>query len=219
MPQEDNELSWFELFRKARYPLFSEKSVRKYIKWGKKEQEVYGKYLPENAKILDIGCGLGIMSVSLSALGYDITGIDNDKNVIKAAKTNAKNFEKKIKIIYMDIFDIDKKFKKDSFDACVSSGVLEHFPEEQIKEIVDKQLFLAPVVIATMPILMDEDIEEVYKDYERRICRDGIYKNLWTPEYWINNVLKDFNILKKNVWTSNPTFGRFKEIIVVIGRD
>lgn len=218
MPQEDNELSWYECFRRARFHLFCEKSVKKYIKWEKKELKIYGEYLPEDAKILDIGCGLGIMSVSLSALGYDITGIDNDKKVMEAAKINAKNFGKKIKIMYMDIFDIDKRFKKDSFDACVSSGVLEHFSEEQIKDIVKKQLYLAPVVIATMPIALKEDIKEEYKDYNKKICRDGMYRNLWTPNYWINNVLKDFKILKKHVWTTNPTFGKFKELIVVIGR-
>ncbi len=218
MPQEDNEVSWYERFRKARFPLFNEKSFRKYIKWIKEELKIYEEFIPENAKILDTGCGLGMMAISLSALGYDVTGIDNDKDVVKAVKENAKNFGKKIEIIEEDILNIDKRFKKDSFDVCISGGVLEHFPEEEIKEIIKKQLYLAPIVIASMPIATKDNIKENYKDFEKRICNDGIYRNLWTPDYWINNILKDFKILKHYVWSTNPTFGPHNELIIVIGR-
>ncbi len=216
MSQENNEVSWYQKFRKSRYPYFNEKSVRKYVKWAKKELEFFKEYVPENAKILDTGCGLGIMSVSLSILGYDITGIDNDPKVVEAAKENAEKYGKKIKIIEENIFNIDKRFKENSFGACVSGGVIEHFPKKEIIEILNKQLKLAPVVVATMPILTDENIEETYKDYEKRICKDGLYRNLWTEKEWLG-ILKDFNI-KHRVFEKNPTFGPHKEIIIVIKR-
>ncbi len=215
MPQENNEVSWYERFSKARHPIFSDKSVRKYVKWAKKELKYFKELIPENGKILDTGCGLGIMSVSLSILGYDVTGIDNDSRVVEAAKENTKNFGKNAKIIKEDIFNINKRFRENSFNACISGGVLEHFPKEEIIEILNKQLKLAPVVVATMPILTDENLDEMYKDYEKRICNDGIYRNLWTEKEWLE-ILKDFNIVKHRVFEKNPTFGKFKEMMIVI---
>jgi len=218
MSQENNEVSWYQKFRKSRYPYFNEKSVRKYIKWAKRELEYFKDCISENGKILDCGCGLGIMSISLSALGYKIIGIDNDAKVVEAAMVNARNFGKNVKIIKDDIFNIDKRFKENSFDACISGGVLEHFLKKEIIEILKKQLKLAPVVVATMPILTNENIKDIYKDYEKRICKDGLYRNLWTEKEWLE-ILKEFNIVRHHVFDKNPTFGKFKEIIIVIERD
>lgn len=217
MPQEESELSWFEAFQREMKVHFSEEDFDKYRNWVEAELLVYKEFLPEEGRILDVGCGLGCMAVPLSALGYEVTGIDNDEKVVEAASHNAKRFGGKIKIVYGDVFEIDKKFGKDSFDACISGGVLEHFPKEQIRRLVDKQLFVSPVVIASMPIAVG-DVKSKYKDYEKRICKDGIYRNLWTADYWVNNVFKGYNILKKQVDKADESIGGFDEILIVIGR-
>ena len=43
-----------------------------------------------SAKVLDVGCGGGILSESLAKEGADVTGIDQGENVIKIAKLHMK---------------------------------------------------------------------------------------------------------------------------------
>mgnify|MGYP005820755093 CR=1 FL=1 len=58
-------------------------------------------------KILDVGCGQGRLTNRLSSLGYNVTGIDMDKNAIEIAKEYAKIHYLKTK--YMD-FDIRNSY-------------------------------------------------------------------------------------------------------------
>lgn len=217
MPQDKNEISWFEAFSQNMRVVFNEEDFIQYKKWVEADLQIYGEFLPDNAQILDIGCGLGCTAIPLSTLGYDVTGIDNDPDVVKAAKENARTFGGKIQIILLDIFDIDKKFGRDSFDVCSSGGVLEHFPEDQIRQLIDKQLSIAPVVVASVPVATG-DVRSKYKDYELRICMDGIYRNLWTAEYWVNTVLKRYKILKNVVEKAPEAIGGFDELFFVIKR-
>lgn len=216
MSQKENELSWFELFKKKRNLIFTKKDFQKYKQIVEHYVNLYQKYSKKDAKILEIGCGLGCTAIPLSTLGYNVTAIDNNKNIIEYAKINAKNFGDKIEILFADIFDIDKIFKKNVFDISISGGVLEHFSEEQIKKIVEKQLYVAKIVIAGMPITLEEDIEKEYKDFKKKIYKDGIYRNLWTPDYWVDNILKEFNILEYN--TGKSYKNNFNEIRIVIGK-
>ena len=48
-------------------------------------------------KILDVGCGGGILSESLANEGADVTGIDQGDRVIKIAKLHAKESGIKVK--------------------------------------------------------------------------------------------------------------------------
>lgn len=217
MPQENNEISWFEAFSQNMRVVFSEEDFMQYKKWVEDDLQVYREFLPDNAQILDIGCGLGCTAIPLSTLGYDVTGIDNDPDVVKAAKENARTFGGKIQIILLDILDIDKKFGRNSFDVCCSGGVLEHFPEDQIRQLIDKQLSIAPVVVASVPVATG-DVRGKYKDYELRICMDGIYRNLWAAEYWVNTVLKGHEILKNVVEKAPEAIGGFDELFFVIKR-
>jgi len=74
-------------------------------------------------KILDVGCGGGIICEPLARLGAKVTGIDFAPNNIKAAKIHSKKNKLKINYIYKDI----EKSKLDSkFDIILMFEVLEH---------------------------------------------------------------------------------------------
>jgi 2-polyprenyl-3-methyl-5-hydroxy-6-metoxy-1,4-benzoquinol methylase len=218
VPQEEQETSWFEAFKKGMNVVFTAEDYKKYHEMVKHDLPVYQKHLKPGARVLDIGCGLGCTAVPLSTFGYEVVGIDNDKKVVEAAQQNAKNFGGNIKIVYGDVFDIDNIFGKDSFDACISGGVLEHFPEEQVRQIMDKQLAVAPLVIASIPITTKEDVRDEYKDYEKRICKDGIYRNLWTADYIVKELFKGYNIIEHFVAKAAEAIGGFEEIFLVIKR-
>ncbi|MDC3156327.1 bifunctional 2-polyprenyl-6-hydroxyphenol methylase/3-demethylubiquinol 3-O-methyltransferase UbiG [Pelagibacteraceae bacterium] len=77
----------------------------------------------KNLKILDVGCGGGIICEPLARLGARVTGIDFAPNNIKAAKLHSKKNKLKINYIHKDIekFKLDKKF-----DLILMFEVLEH---------------------------------------------------------------------------------------------
>ena len=77
----------------------------------------------KNLKILDIGCGGGLISEPMSRLGAEITGIDaSDKN-IQVAKLHAKKNNLKIKYLNTVPENLDQKNK---FDIILNLEVVEH---------------------------------------------------------------------------------------------
>ena len=77
----------------------------------------------KNLKILDIGCGGGIICEPLARLGAKVTGIDFVPNNIKAAKIHSKKNKLKINYIYKDI---EKSKIDEKFDIILMFEVLEH---------------------------------------------------------------------------------------------
>ena len=76
-----------------------------------------------NLKILDVGCGGGIICEPLARLGAKVTGIDFAPNNILAAKIHSK--KNKLKINYINK-DIEKSKLDEKFDIILMFEVLEH---------------------------------------------------------------------------------------------
>ncbi len=77
----------------------------------------------KNLKILDVGCGGGIICEPLARLGAKVTGIDFAPNNIIAAKMHSK--KNKLKINYINQ-DIEKTKLDEKFDIILMFEVLEH---------------------------------------------------------------------------------------------
>lgn len=75
-------------------------------------------------KILDIGCGGGLLSEPMARLGADITGIDAAEKNIKIASLHAKT--SKLKINYQAIAGEDLADTGARFDVILNMEVLEH---------------------------------------------------------------------------------------------
>ena len=212
---------WYDAFRRNMNPIFTKEDFEKYKSGVKSSLDFYKKYLKEGARILDLGCGLGCTSVPLSTFGFKIVGIDNDKRVVEATKQNAQNFGMNIEIKFGDIFEIDKIFGKDSFDVCISGGLLEHFDKEKVRVLVRKQLFAAPLVIASMPVKTKATLKAYgvkEGEAEGNIDEEGIYRNFWNENTWVNDVLKEFNVVEHFIEKADPAIGGFEEIMIVIKR-
>jgi 2-polyprenyl-6-hydroxyphenyl methylase/3-demethylubiquinone-9 3-methyltransferase len=82
------------------------------------------KKLPlANLKILDIGCGGGLISEPMSRLGADVTGIDASSQNIEVAKLHAKKNNFKINYINTVPENLDQKNK---YDIILNLEVVEH---------------------------------------------------------------------------------------------
>ena len=80
------------------------------------------RYL-ENLKILDIGCGGGLISEPLSRLGGKVTGIDASEKNVKVAKLHAQ--KNNLKIRYLQ--NSPEKFDEyNSYDIILNLEIVEH---------------------------------------------------------------------------------------------
>lgn len=75
-------------------------------------------------KVLDIGCGGGLLSEPLSRLGYDVTGIDASESNINIAKLHRD--QQKLKIKYICTTAEDLALKNDLFDVVFCLEIIEH---------------------------------------------------------------------------------------------
>jgi len=101
--------------------------------------EIFKSELPcvEGKKILDLGCGLGKMSVYLSKQGAEVTGIDIGDKLIESAKRLAVHNQVNCKFVIADSAHLP--FEKEKFDIVICLGVLHHLKqcdvEPTVKEI------------------------------------------------------------------------------------
>ena len=79
-------------------------------------------------KVLDVGCGGGILSESLASAGADVTGIDQGDKVIQIAKLHANESGVKVKYKHINIEDFYKN-TDERFDVITCLEMLEHVPD------------------------------------------------------------------------------------------
>ena len=158
-------------------------------------------------KILEVGPGSGILSISLSLLGHEVIGID--KNYYKEdsyPQIRRKIYQKlsgsKVSFIDDDILTFNK-FNKNYFDLVLSISVLEHIKDfplllDRLKKILDKNGFLlhryghywseegahslgnldAPWLHAILKINEIERYLKIVRPYEYKVCLEWIKKCL-----------------------------------------
>tara|TARA_Y100000590_G_C15683038_1_gene1000535 strand:- start:1355 stop:2080 length:726 start_codon:yes stop_codon:yes gene_type:complete len=94
-----------------------------------KEFKIKNKKKPfSNLKILDIGCGGGLLSEPMCRLGGKITGVDASKKNINIAKIHAKN--NNLNINY--ICSIPENLPKRKYDIILNMEVVEHVKDLEL---------------------------------------------------------------------------------------
>ena len=94
------------------------KMIKKYFEISDKEINPFKKL-----KILDIGCGGGLISEPMARLGANVTGIDASEKNIKVAKIHSK--ENNLKINYIKSSPEMLK-EKEKFDIILNLEIIEH---------------------------------------------------------------------------------------------
>ena len=78
-------------------------------------------------KILDVGCGGGILTESLAQQGAEVTGIDAAKNLIKIAKLHALKYKYQINYQCTTVEKFSN-IESQSYDVISCMEMLEHVP-------------------------------------------------------------------------------------------
>ena len=89
---------------------------------------IFDKLDISNKKVLDVGCGGGILSEALYEKGADVTGIDAAGPGINIAKIHAEQNNKNITYYQNTAEELYKIYKK-NYDVVTCLEVLEHVPD------------------------------------------------------------------------------------------
>jgi len=79
-------------------------------------------------KVLDIGCGGGILTEALSEAGAEVIGIDASPRTIGVAMSHANSVNSKATYLESTVEDFISKNQSDSFDVITCLELLEHVP-------------------------------------------------------------------------------------------
>jgi 2-polyprenyl-3-methyl-5-hydroxy-6-metoxy-1,4-benzoquinol methylase len=112
---EDRQLKTVKDFNYAEDVLFSNSP---YLR----EQYDFSNYTGK--KILDLGCGSGVLSIVLARNGANVTAVDLTENATKMTQQNSALQKLDIKVVRSDAENL--AFASNSFDYVLSWGVLHH---------------------------------------------------------------------------------------------
>ena len=155
---------WYDVYQAQIEKSGGNKSYMEFkIKHKKKLIKILKKY-SYNGKIIEIGCGTGIVCSKLASEGYNVSGIDVSAKILELAKILEKEYfgENKVDFIEKSMFELD--FVEKSFDLCYSVGVLEHFDDEKIINTIKQQIHIAKKVIIVIPTKWFDDDETLHGD-------------------------------------------------------
>jgi len=124
---------------------------------------------PKEGRILEAGCGTAAISIYLGNLGYNVTALDVEPDMLELARDISKNFERKPNFVVGDIRYL--KFARNSFDTSFSNGVLEHFSDEEIRRSIEAQTVCCRRVIFSVPSKFFRENEKIYGD-ERFLTKE-----------------------------------------------
>lgn len=137
-------------------------------------------------QILEIGTGTGAMSIFLAWLGFSVTSVDINSKIIELAKQVARKLNARVTFEVADAFHLP--FPDNSFSLVFHQGLLEHFSDEQIHELIREHLRVASQVILSVPNHW----------YPRRDFGD---ERLMTKAQW-ERILSPFHIVKSTYYSS-----------------
>lgn len=107
---------------------------------------------PAPAKLLEVGCGSGILAGYFQDFGYNVVATDKDPAVLAYAKKRL--IEEMLGMpvfLEADAFDLSGLKDFGLFDCAFSQGLLEHFEDAQIVELLRQQLAVAKLCIFSVP--------------------------------------------------------------------
>ena len=141
--------------------------------------------LEPHSRILEIGTGTGAIGALLTSYGFDVTVVDNDREMIEIAKKSFKLFGDPRKVYLMNADKVVENFGKNSFDCVITHGMLEHYSDTEIISHLKLQLEVAPLAVCIVPI------KSLSNEYRLRGFGDERYLS---TSFWKTLLNENFHI-------------------------
>ena len=116
--------------------------------------------LPENAKVLDAGCGAGLPISRMLSKKFEVTGVDFSEAQIELAKKNMPNAT----FICQDMTKLD--FPENTFDGICSYYAIIHIPREEHQALLANfHKMLKPAGLALLCLGAENLIDDIDENY------------------------------------------------------
>ena len=114
-------MSWYEIYLEE---IKLKKDAKHYIEDKVRHKKIFIRMLQKYSdlgkkKIIEAGCGTGIISSYMASKGYDVVGIDIDSKILLLANELANEYFANNKLLEFKIESIfELNYPKESFDVC-----------------------------------------------------------------------------------------------------
>ena len=154
----------------------------------------------KKVKILDIGCGGGLLTEPMKKLGADVVGIDASEKNIKIAKLHSKKNNLNIKYLCVSP---ENFITKEKFDVILNMEIIEHVDDVDffLKSCSNLLKKNGIMFIATLNKTLKSYIFAIIgAEYVMRWLPIGTHdwQKFIKPDYLINN-LKKYNLSLKKI--------------------
>ena len=183
-----------------------------YDKWADLLSCLIKQYGENTRTVLDLGCGTGALTLKLSEMGFDVTGVDNSQDMLSVADSKAFENDKDILFINQDMRTLDLIEKQDcivSVCDCINYLVLDEDVLDtfgSVKNCLNRDglfIFDFNTVYKYETVIGDTTIAENRED-----C-SFIWENFYSPDDHINEY--DVTFFKKVSDEEDGLFKRFEE--------
>lgn len=208
---------WSKLYEEEINRTTVDNYILEKLKTKKKIIKLINKYA-DHHKVMELGAGTGILAIYLSTLNHQVIAIDKDKDMITLSKKYFLDKFKNTNIHYI-CSDIRSMSNTKQFDIIYSIGILEHYSDSEIIELIHKQISMCNTVIFGIPTKYFDENKKMYGNerylpikYWRKLIKQSgceiieessyhylnIFQRLWNPKkYFKPNPVHIFCI-KKN---------------------
>ena len=178
-----------------------EAKVEKYVETTSAVMDWFAEFVTTGKRILDLGCGVGLISKCLTKRGFELTGVDISKEMLRFYQARNPSAQ----IIEDDFMEIDFEQK---FDGIVAFAFIHLFPKKQAIKVLKKvREILVPegvALVGVMDSFVSKEGWEKKGDYSGKKMR---FRKHWRKEEF-RGALKDAGLEEVALRRKTDGFGK-----------
>lgn len=158
----------------------------------------YLRKLKNNSKILEVGCGTGRFSLTISNEGYHLTSLDVAENMLYTLKKKMGKNKDAIDLINANADRLP--FSDGKFDACISINVFSHLehPSLVLAEISRVLKKNGSVLINIPNLFSPYFLVGTYVNIKNKSIQENVFTRWYNPKEFLK-IIEDNNLMLKKV--------------------